>query len=121
LPFAVERPVLFACGRFRVRKALFALTFLPRFLAVGLRFGGRVALVARRAECLAPCGAFRLDALRLAVAEDFLAGLDFVAMVFLMGAHPRYALVYPVIPTWGRLGKTANYNMRLEAPVTCRR
>ena len=77
----------FACGRFRVRKALFALT-LPRFLAAGFRFGARVALVARRAGRLAPCAAFPLGALRFALAEDFLAGLDFVAMVFLIGAHP---------------------------------
>jgi len=90
--------VPFACGRFRVRNAFFELSFPPRFLATGFRFGERVALVDRRAGRLAPRVAFPLGgALRLARAEDFLAGLDFVAMVFLIGAHPRHALLsrYP--------------------------
>jgi hypothetical protein len=38
---------------------------------------------------LAPRFAFPLGSdLRLPLAEDLLAGLDFVAMVFLIGAHP---------------------------------
>jgi len=81
-----------------VRNAFLELSFPPRFLAAGFRFGERVALVDRRAGRLAPRVAFPLGgALRLARAEDFLAGLDFVAMVFLIGAHPRHALLsrYP--------------------------
>ncbi len=106
LPFAAERPVPFACGRFRVRNAFFELSFPPRFLATGFRFGERVALVDRRAGRLAPCVAFPLGgALRLARAEDFLAGLDFVAMVFLIGAHPRHARLSRLSQDGGGLGK----------------
>ena len=106
LDSAPEVGVPFACGRFRVRKALFALTLPPRFLAAGFRFGARVALVARRAGRLAPCAAFPLGALRFALAEDFLAGLDFVAMVFLNWRTPLGTRWFiPLSQHGGGLGK----------------
>src|SRR5438034_3408610 len=115
LPFGAGRLAPFDCGRFRVRRALFEASLPPRFRVAGFLRGERVALVDRRAGAFPTCVALAVGrALRFARAEDFLAGLRFVAMVVLIGA-PGARAVYPVLPRWGRLGKTANYNMRLRA------
>jgi hypothetical protein len=87
LLFGVVRLAPFRCKRFFARNAPREVPLPPPLRAAGFLRGGRAALLERRVGRLPVRVALAAGrALRLALAEDFLAGLDLLAMVVLIGA-----------------------------------
>jgi hypothetical protein len=97
LLFGVVRPAPFRCERFFARSAPREAALPPALRATGFLRGGRAALPERRAGRLAVRVVLAPGrALGLALAADFLAGLDLLAMVVLIGAPQGAQLVtYP--------------------------